>query len=172
MKREEIAEAYTSFKSWYGFDETTSDAEKAECVKGAIGKTLKEFVGDDERTNLYAKGYDHVIIPHAVVGMNNTSKVILDKEIVVLPEAVDRVSIVSSETGVYHYSNASFDKFDADCIGFGHGISYGAGFYLTDTPIPEYGKKYNVDISSLKKAYTLNLFDDESVVDYLYACIA
>lgn len=170
MKKKAIAEMYTSFKIFYGLENAKTEIEKAECIKEAIGKTLREIIGDFYETSLYSKGYDHVIIPHAVVGMYDKPKVMLNNEIIVLPEVVDNIAIVNNDTGIFHFSDANFDKFDAEHIGECHGISYGAGIYLTDTPIPSYGKKYNVDISALKKAYTVNIYDDRAVVDYIYDC--
>lgn len=171
--KKEIAEMYASFKKFYGFEIAKTEIEKADCIKGGISKTLKELAGDERKINLYAKGYDHIIIPKTTVGFYEKPKTMLDNEIIVLPEAVENINIVDIETGIYHFSYADFDKFDVKHIGYGgHGTCYGAGIYLTDTPIPEYGKKYNVDISALKKAYTLDIYDDEAVVDYLYACTA
>lgn len=170
MKKSEIAEMYASFKTFYGFEKAGTDIERASCIKGAIGKTLRELAGDDGTTNLYAKGYDHVIIPHAVAGMDDETMTMLANEIVVLPEAAGNIAIVDADTGIYHFSNAEFSRFDVRRIGECHGVSYGAGIYLTDTPIPSYGKKYNVDISSLKKPYVLDIFDDNAVADYLYDC--
>jgi hypothetical protein len=170
MRKKDIAEMYASFKIWYGFEKVSTEIEKADCIKCAIGKTLKELTDDDGETALYAKGYDHVIIPHTIVGLYEGPKTMLDNEIIVLPEAVDKIKIVDADTGIFHFSPADFDKFDVEHIGYGHGFSYAAGIYLTDTPIPDYGKKYNVDISALKKPYTLDIYDDKAVVDYLYAC--
>ena len=170
MRKKAITEMYASFKKFYGFERANTEIEKADCIKCAIGKTLKELVGDCGETNLYAKGYDHVIIPHTIVGLYNGPKTMLENEIIVLPEAVEKIAIVDTDTGIFHFSHADFDKFDTEHIGECHGFSYAAGIYLTDTPIPTYGKKYNVDISALKKPYKLNVYDDKAVVDYIYAC--
>ena len=170
IREKAIAEMYASFKTFYGFERAETEIEKADCIKEAISKTMKEIFGDSCKTTLYSKGYDHVIIPHAVVGLYGKPKTMLENEIIVMPEAVENIALSDIDTGIYHFSNAKIDKFDVIHIGDCHGVSYGAGIYLTDTPIPAYGKRYNVDISALKKAYTLNIFSDKAVVDYIYAC--
>ena len=134
----EIAEMLASFKIYYGFEQATTDIEKAKCIKGAIGKTLSELIGDDVNTSLFSHGYDHVIIPHAVVGLYGEQPTMLNNEIIVMPEAVNNIAIVNADTGIYHFSDAEFNKFDIEYLGCGHGSSYGAGIYLTDTPIPSY----------------------------------
>ncbi len=167
---ENVRAEYAVWKRDFFSVKPVTPEEKTYCIKCAIGKTLKEYIGDDLNTSLYSKGYDHVVIPDTVVGMYGKPQTMIT-ETIVLPEAVPDISIVDYDTGLYHYSPEKFKAFDVECIGSGHGASYASGIYLTDTPIEAYGEKMNVDISRLKKPYVLDIYDDEAVIKYIKTCM-
>ncbi len=172
MNKHTIAETYTAFKRYYGFDANLPWIKQAEPIKSAIGKTLKEFLGDAQMTRLSDKGYDHVIINNTVVGLYDQPKILLNTEILVLPETISKIHITDNDSGVYHYSpQPDIQSFDDKHMGECHGLSYGAGLYLTDTAIPSYGVRYCLDISNLHHPYILNLHDDTFIIDYLCTCI-
>lgn len=166
-----IADTYKSYKRYYSGELTDAKNDVAYAVKGAVRKVLDEYHNIADMTGLQNKGYTHVIIKNTIVGNTYDGLNFLNTEVIVLPASVEKINIVEEDTGIYHYGTAGIKKFDTDHIGDGHGLSYGGGVYLTDTPIPSYGKRYNVDISALNKPYELDIYDDDSVIDYLIAII-
>ena len=65
----------------------------------------------------------------------------------------------------YHATNSDFDAFDKECIGCGHGASFGAGFYFASEPIPSYGKNIEV-LLDVKQPYILDLNDKENILTF------
>lgn len=69
----------------------------------------------------------------------------------------------------YHATKNDFDTFSKNFFSYGHGTSYGEGFYFASEPIPAYGNNLAVYLD-VKKPYVLDIKDEDSLKDFAKTC--
>ena len=70
----------------------------------------------------------------------------------------------------FHSTNNSFNEFNLDLVGTGHGASYGEGFYFSSEPILEYGNIIEVYLNIERPYIIRNINDFYEVVEFLKKC--
>lgn len=163
---------FNAFKKYFGYQDNMTIEEKARVHKLIINKLLEDYIGSCDREKAFInKEYDGIIIKNAPVRVPGKKGIVINKEIVVFPEYFDQIKFTNTDTGIYHYTDAEFEKFDPDLIGTNHGALYCDGAYFTDTAMPDYyGRRKNVELK-IQNPYVFDLNHPEEVVDFIVAAV-